>query len=68
MEFDIGVDYESFSDCSDVFSNSDLGTGAECKWRTPKDLYIVIGKGSGLIEIGKYLVYTYGYNRGPMIS
>ena len=54
MSFDLGVDYENFFSCEDVFDDaSSLGVGAACKWRSPKDLYIVIGKGESLIEIGK---------------
>ncbi len=54
MSFDLGVWYESFDDCDDMFSNAEvLGDGAACKWISPRDLFIIIGKGDNLIEIGK---------------
>ena len=64
MAFDLGVDYENFFRCSDVFNDtSSLGVGAACKWRTPKDLYIEIGKGENLIEIGKLSAMGRGRGR-----
>ncbi len=57
MYFSLGVDYESFRRCDDMFSNVEvLGDGAACKWISPRDMFIIIGKGDDLIEIGKNFV------------
>ncbi|XP_072031498.1 uncharacterized protein [Amphiura filiformis] len=61
VSFDIGVDYEGFASCDDVFSNAEvLGDGAQCQWRGPRKLYIPIGQGNNLIQIGDTLVIKEG--------
>ncbi|XP_077988425.1 uncharacterized protein LOC144442926 [Glandiceps talaboti] len=56
--FDRGVQYKSFSTCSNVFdddSSALLGQGSTCFFRDPKTLIIIIGKGSGLVTPGDVL-------------
>ncbi|XP_070541846.1 serine-rich adhesin for platelets-like isoform X2 [Ptychodera flava] len=65
VTFDSGVEYSSFSSCSDIFdtaSSALLGSGAECFFRDPKTLVIVIGKASqgSLVEPADWLALKTG--------
>jgi len=56
--FDRGVQYKSFSSCSDIFDDDStdlLGQGSTCFFRDPKRLIVVIGKGNGLVTPGDVL-------------
>lgn len=74
--FDLGVNYENFETCDDVFaSTTTLGEGASCKWFSPKDLFVLIGKGDNLVEIGRFwffllevavYVFTQGREDNPL--
>ena len=63
IHFDLGVDYENFDSCDDLFADVTLlGEGAECKWQSPRDLFVLTGKGENLVEIGKVVGNFYVYN------
>ncbi|XP_077988424.1 uncharacterized protein LOC144442925 [Glandiceps talaboti] len=63
VTFDRGVQYSSFSSCSDIFDDDSsdlLGQGSSCFFRDPKTLVIIIGKGSGLVTPGDVLTLRSG--------